>query len=98
MRRCAISSFTCIGCCSRTRPMAKSETKVRTGGFGGQDSLSADYDSAWPVITRLLRECVFPNWRILVVSIAAMTFTAATAGALPFILQRVADEIFVAKD
>jgi subfamily B ATP-binding cassette protein MsbA len=27
-----------------------------------------------------------------------MTFTAATAGALPFILQKVADEIFVAKD
>jgi subfamily B ATP-binding cassette protein MsbA len=62
------------------------------------DSLSADYDKAWPVIMRLVREFMLPNWRILAISIAAMTFTAATAGALPFILQKVADEIFVKKD
>ena len=44
------------------------------------------------VVARLLRECMLPNWRVLAVAVAAMAVTAATAGALPFLLQRVADE------
>jgi subfamily B ATP-binding cassette protein MsbA len=64
----------------------------------GDDSLTADHGSPWRVLARLVRECVLPNWKILVVSIVAMTFTAATAGALPFLLQKVADDIFVARD
>src|SRR5688572_22751958 len=62
------------------------------------DSLAADDPAGWPVVKRLLRESMFPNWRILLVAATAMTATAATAGVLPFLLQRVGDELFVAKN
>src|SRR5687767_10127807 len=77
-----------------------SERDPLTGAtaVSADDAVPADYGSPSRVLVRLIRECVLPNWKILVVSVTAMTFTAATAGALPFLLQRVADDIFVAKD
>jgi subfamily B ATP-binding cassette protein MsbA len=53
---------------------------------------------AWPLFKRLLGECILPHWRLFILTIASMTFVAATAGALPFLLQRIGDDIFVAKD
>jgi subfamily B ATP-binding cassette protein MsbA len=57
----------------------------------------ADYH-AWPLIQRFVRECILPHWRVLIITMAAMTLTAAAAGVLPFLLQRVGDDVFVAKD
>lgn len=79
--------------------MGKAEPKQRSAGevdrFGG---LPDDGGSAWALLQRLVRECMLPNWRLLAATILATIATAATAGALPFLLQRVADDIFVAKD
>jgi subfamily B ATP-binding cassette protein MsbA len=77
-----------------------SERDPLTGAtrVAGDDPARAHHGSPSRVLARLIRECVLPNWKILVVAIIAMTITAATAGALPFLLQRVADDIFVAKD
>ena len=47
---------------------------------------------------RLIRECVLPHWRIVSISVGAMLVSAATAGAMPFLLQRVGDDVFVAKN
>jgi subfamily B ATP-binding cassette protein MsbA len=61
------------------------------------DEVPIDFQG-WPVIRRLLHESVLPHWKVLAVAIAAMVITAATNGALPFLMQKVADEVFVAKD
>lgn len=50
------------------------------------------------VFARILREFIFPRWRDLGIAGAATIVTAATAGALPFLLQKVGDGIFIAKD
>ncbi len=50
------------------------------------------------IVLRILREFVFPRRRLIVRSLAAMTFVAATTGALPFLMQIAADRIFIAKD
>ena len=65
---------------------------------GAHDHLPSGDDSAWAVLQRLVRECVLPHWRMLAVAIAAMVATAASSGALPFLLQKVADGIFVGGD
>lgn len=53
---------------------------------------------AWPLFKRILLECIFPHWRLLILALCTMAFTAATAGVLPFLLQRIGDDVFVAKD
>lgn len=53
---------------------------------------------AWPLFKRFTRECILPHWRVLTIAMVALTFVAATSGALPFLLQRVGDDVFVAKD
>lgn len=50
------------------------------------------------MIERIAKVYLKPLWRVLAVSLAAMTFMAATTGALPFLMQQVADKVFVAKD
>ncbi|MEP4434437.1 MAG: ABC transporter ATP-binding protein, partial [Hyphomicrobiales bacterium] len=50
------------------------------------------------MIERIAKVYLKPLWRVLIVSLAAMTFMAATTGALPFLMQQVADKVFVAKD
>ncbi len=62
------------------------------------DALHAKSLSVRAVIARLLRDYVLARWRLLVFAAATMTFVAATTGALPFLMQRAADEIFVAKN
>lgn len=78
--------------------MASAEnTSGRRSGFAF-NALSEQDHSRWPVFTRLLRECLAPHWRIVFVAIGAMILSAATAGVVPFVLQRVGDDIFVAKN
>jgi subfamily B ATP-binding cassette protein MsbA len=62
------------------------------------DLADTETESGWALLSRLGRECVLPHWKILLITIAAMVASAVTAGALPLLLQRVADDIFVAKD
>ncbi|MBC7830669.1 MAG: ABC transporter ATP-binding protein, partial [Hyphomicrobium sp.] len=52
----------------------------------------------WPTFWRIMRECIRPNLTTLAIGIAAMLVTAATAGALPFLLQKAGDGIFIGKD
>jgi subfamily B ATP-binding cassette protein MsbA len=79
--------------------MERAEPKPAPSGIASAgDGLAADYSSAWPVILRLLRECMLPNWKIVLVGILAMTVTAATAGALPFLIQKLGDDVFVGRD
>ena len=59
---------------------------------------STEGHAPWAVFVRLIRECVLAHWRMLAIAIAAMTVMAATAGVLPFLLQRVGDDVFVAKE
>ena len=71
---------------------------IRRAAFSSFDNVPGAEHAPLPMFLRLLRECIRPNWKILAVAIAAMLVTAATAGALPFLLQRVGDHIFVGKD
>ncbi len=79
--------------------MARPEqtTSARRPGFVFDALLEQDH-SRWPVFVRLLRECLLPRWPIVTISIGAMIVSAATAGVVPFILQRVGDDVFVAKN
>ena len=78
---------------------------MTTADTGSQTARKFTFDArpdsefvAWPTFRRLMAECVLPHWRVLSIGVCAMTFVAATSGALPFLLQRIGDDIFVAKD
>lgn len=62
------------------------------------DALSPDDVDTWEIVSRLVRESILPNWRILVVTVLATVAAASTSGALPFLLQKVGDDVFLAKD
>jgi subfamily B ATP-binding cassette protein MsbA len=64
-----------------------------TWSDGGLDDAGAS-----GVVMRILREFVLPRRWLVAQAIVAMVFVAATTGALPFLMQRAADGIFVAKD
>ena len=71
---------------------------ARPGESSLFDHMPAEPGPAWPIIARLVREAMLPNWKTVLVMIAAILAVAATGGALPFLLQRVADDVFVGKD
>jgi subfamily B ATP-binding cassette protein MsbA len=78
---------------------AGAELSGAAAGLAGPfDGPSAEYESGWPVFTRIIRECILPHWKILLVTVLGTLATATTVGALPLILQKVADEIFIAKN
>ena len=60
------------------------------------DELHANY-STWQVISRIWREHLRPRMGLLLIASAAMLLTAATTGAIPFLIQRTADDVFVGK-
>lgn len=62
------------------------------GGFPAADM------STWDVVRRILRDHVAPRWKLVLLTVLAMTFAAAGTGALPFLMQFAADEIFIAKN
>ena len=60
------------------------------------DELQADY-TTWQVLGRIWREHLRPRFPLLLLAAFAMLLTAATTGAIPFLIQRTADDVFVAK-
>ncbi|MGV1013604.1 MAG: ABC transporter transmembrane domain-containing protein, partial [Methyloceanibacter sp.] len=61
------------------------------------DELQVDY-STREIILRVWREHFRPRIGIVTVAVIAMLFTAVTTGAIPFLIQRTADDVFVAKN
>jgi len=62
------------------------------------DTLTVADMSAMDVMRRLFREILWPHRRIVALALVAMAVSAATAGAIPFLMQVVADEVFIAKN
>lgn len=63
-----------------------------------RSDLSAGNATTTALMMRLAREFVAPHWRILAIGLTAMTFGAATTGALPYLMKVVADEILEGKN
>ncbi|MBZ8133465.1 ABC transporter ATP-binding protein [Afifella sp. IM 167] len=64
----------------------------------GSDTLTVADMSTMDVMRRLFWEILWPNRRIAGLTLVAMALSAATSGAVPFLMQVVADEVFVAKN
>jgi ATP-binding cassette, subfamily B, bacterial MsbA len=62
----------------------------------GADELQVDY-TTWQIVARIWREHLRPRLGLLLIASAAMLLTAATTGAIPFLIQRTADDVFVGK-
>ena len=62
----------------------------------GADELQVHY-STWQIVGRIWREHLRPRIGLLLIASAAMLLTAATTGAIPFLIQRTADDVFVGK-
>ncbi|MGH6737371.1 MAG: ABC transporter ATP-binding protein [Methyloceanibacter sp.] len=63
----------------------------------GADELQANYTTA-DIVLRIWKEHLRPRAGLLAIATAAMLLTAATTGAIPFLIQRTADDVFVAKN
>ncbi|HET9574674.1 MAG TPA: ABC transporter transmembrane domain-containing protein, partial [Methyloceanibacter sp.] len=61
------------------------------------DELQVEY-STTEIVVRIWREHLRPRIGILLIASIAMILTAATTGAIPFLIQRTADDVFVAKN
>jgi subfamily B ATP-binding cassette protein MsbA len=61
------------------------------------DELQVNY-STKDILTRIWREHLRPRFGLLLLASLAMLLTAATTGAIPFLIQRTADDVFVAKN
>jgi subfamily B ATP-binding cassette protein MsbA len=61
------------------------------------DQLQADYTTG-EIVARIWREHLRPRIGLLLLASFAMLLTAATTGAIPFLIQRTADDVFVAKN
>lgn len=60
------------------------------------DELQVEY-TTWQIVGRIWREHLRPRIGLLLIASAAMLLTAATTGAIPFLIQRTADDVFVGK-
>jgi len=63
----------------------------------GADELQVDYTTG-EIVVRIWREHLRPRIGLLLLASLAMLLTAATTGAIPFLIQRTADDVFVAKN
>ncbi len=61
------------------------------------DELQAEY-STRDIVVRVWREHLRPRIGLLAIAVTAMLLTAVTTGAIPFLIQRTADDVFVAKN
>ena len=61
------------------------------------DELQVEY-TTWEIVGRIWREHLRPRIGLLLIASAAMLLTAATTGAIPFLIQRTADDVFVGKN
>ena len=64
----------------------------------GADQLSAPRYTTMEIVKRIWREHFRPHGVLLTIAIVSMLLTAATTGAIPFLIQRTADDVFVAKN
>ena len=60
------------------------------------DELDAKYTTA-DIVKRIWKEHLRPRAGLLSIAVSAMLLTAVTTGAIPFLIQRTADDVFVAK-
>ena len=65
---------------------------------GGADDFEAHHYTTREVVMRIWREHLRPRLGLLMLASLAMLLTAATTGAIPFIIQKTADDVFVAKN
>ncbi len=77
--------------------IADEKTGPKRPGFTFDALLEQDH-SRRAVFVRLARECIIPHWRNVAISVASMVVAAATAGVVPFVLQKVGDDVFVSKN
>jgi len=63
----------------------------------GADELQVEYTTG-EIVVRIWREHLRPRIGLLLLASFAMLLTAATTGAIPFLIQRTADDVFVAKN
>ena len=63
----------------------------------GADELHYHYDTS-VILLRIWREHLRPRIGLLLLASLAMILTAATTGAIPFLIQTTADDVFVAKN
>ena len=61
------------------------------------DQLDVEYTTG-AIVKRIWREHLRPRFGLLVIASIAMLLTAATTGAIPFLIQRTADDVFTAKN
>jgi ATP-binding cassette, subfamily B, bacterial MsbA len=61
------------------------------------DALQVDY-TTWQIVPRIWREHLRPRIGLLMLASFAMLLTAVTTGAIPFLIQRTADDVFVGKN
>ena len=61
------------------------------------DELQIEYTTS-EIILRIWREHLRPRIGLLLLASLAMILTAATTGAIPFLIQKTADDVFVAKN
>lgn len=61
------------------------------------DELQVDYATG-AIVARIWREHLLPRIGLLLIASLAMLLTAASTGAIPFLIQRTADDVFVAKN
>ncbi|MCT8267054.1 MULTISPECIES: ABC transporter ATP-binding protein [Afifella] len=78
--------------------MTQSGSSGEISRDGGSDTLTVEDISAYAVMRRLLVDILWPHRRVLFVALISMVVGAATSGAVPFLIQVVADEVFVAKN
>lgn len=71
---------------------SSSDDPRRAWADGGDSGRTRD------VVMRIVRDFVWPRRALVGRAFVAMVFVAATTGALPFLMQVAADDIFVAKD
>ena len=64
----------------------------------GADDFEAHHYTTREVVMRIWREHLRPRLGLLMLASLAMLLTAATTGAIPFIIQKTADDVFVAKN
>jgi subfamily B ATP-binding cassette protein MsbA len=62
----------------------------------GADELEVDYTTG-EIVLRIWKEHLRPRIGLLLLASFAMLLTAATTGAIPFLIQRTADDVFVGK-
>jgi len=63
----------------------------------GADELQAHY-TTWEILARIWHEHLRPRLGLLILASLAMILTAAATGAIPFLIQKTADDVFVAKN